>query len=91
LGLLRVVSCDGANNGVFLSDNAVSGTLCISLGLSGFVLRLAGGVLLLSRLLPRSGAGEVADTLDDVAFGRVELTRGLAARQGRNYLKTGQS
>jgi hypothetical protein len=79
LGLLRLVSCDGANDGVLLSCNAVGGTLYISLGLSGFVLRLPGGVFLLSRLLPGSGTGDVADTLDDVAFGRVELTRGLAA------------
>jgi hypothetical protein len=91
LSLLRLVSCDGANNGILLSCKAVGGTLYISLGLSGFVLRLPGGMLLLSRLLPGSGAGDVSDTLDDVAFGRVELTGGLAVMQRRNYLKTGQS
>ena len=91
MSLLRLVSCDGANHRVLLSCDAVGGTLYISLGLSGFVLRLPGGVFLLSRLLPGSGTGNVADTLDDVAFGRVELTRGLAVTQGGIFLKTGQS
>ena len=85
MSLLRLVSCDGANNGVLLSCNAVGGTLYISLSLSGLVLRLPGGMLLLSGLLPRSGPGDVADTLDDVAFGRVELTGGLAVIQRKLF------
>lgn len=35
-------------------------------------------MFLLARCLPACGSGEVADGLDDVALGRVELTSGLA-------------
>jgi hypothetical protein len=46
--LLRLVSCDRADNGVLLACDAVGDTLSVSLRLSGFVLSLAGGVLLLA-------------------------------------------
>jgi hypothetical protein len=80
---LRAVSSDGTDDGVLLADDTVLGSLSVALSLSSLVLGLAGGVLLLARLLPGSSAGDIADGLDDVALGAVELTRGLAT--GRKF------
>jgi len=79
--LLRAIAGDSTDNGVLLAAYAVCGALGVSLGLSRLVFGFTGGVLFLARLLPRSGTGDVADCLDYVAFGRMELTRGLATRR----------
>lgn len=71
---MRPVASDGADDGILLSANAVDDTLSVAFRLGSFVLALACGVLLFTRLLPGSGAGQVADTFDDVALGGMELT-----------------
>jgi hypothetical protein len=63
-GLLLAVTSDGADDRVDLASNAVGSALDVALGLRGVVLSLAGGVLLLAGLLPRRGAGNVADLQD---------------------------
>jgi len=77
-GLLRGITSDSTDDGVLLASDAVGGALDVALSLSSLVLGLALGVLLLSGALPFSRADDIADGLDDVALGGVELTRGLA-------------
>ncbi len=59
--LLGLVSGDGAKDIVFVTADAVSCALDISLRLSSLVFGFALSVLLLARLLPVCGAGQVAD------------------------------
>ena len=76
--LLLAVASHGADDGVLLAAETVHGALGVALSLGGVVLGLALGVLLLAGLLPRRGAGEVADGLDGRTLHRVELAGGLA-------------
>ena len=78
--LLFAVARDGADDSVLLAADAVRGALDVALGLGGLVLGLALGVLLLARLGPGFGAGQVADGLDGGALEGVELASGLAVQ-----------
>lgn len=78
--LLLAVASDCTNDGVDLAADAVGGALDVLLCLSGVVLCLALGMLVLAGLGPGGGAGEVADGLDDGALQGVELASGLAVR-----------
>jgi len=80
VSFLGPVASDGANDGVLLSANAVSGTLSVTLGLGSLVLGLSSSVLLLARALPAGSAGQVTNALNDVALGRVELSGSLAIK-----------
>lgn len=76
---LRAVTSHSTHYRILLAANAVHGTLGVSLSLSSVVLDLTLGVFLLAGLLPRLGAGEVADRLDGGTLGRVILAGRLAA------------
>jgi len=65
---LRSIAGNSTNDGVLLAGHTIDGALSVSFGLSSVVLCLAGSVLLLSGLLPRSGAGQVSDGLDGGAL-----------------------
>ena len=80
-GFLLAVTSEGAHYCVLLSTNAISSPLDVAFGLGGLVLGLALGVLLLARLGPGVGAGQVADGLDGGALEGVELASGLATRR----------
>jgi hypothetical protein len=71
---LLLVAGHGTYYVVLLSDQAIRTTFRIALGFSGSGLGFACGVLLLAGLLPLGRASQVADGLDDGAFGRVKLT-----------------
>lgn len=51
-GLLLLISSDGAGDRVKLALDAIGSTFDVVLGLGGFDLSLAGGVLLLSTVGP---------------------------------------
>lgn len=71
--MLALIASDGTDNRVLVPPSLVLGTLSVPLGLSSLVLGLALSVLLLSRVLPAGSTGGVADSLDDVSLGGVEL------------------
>lgn len=75
--LLGRVTSDGTDDRVFLSLDAVSGTLDVSLGLGGLDLCLTGSVFLLARLCPRGGTSQVADGLDGSTLDGVVLAGNL--------------
>lgn len=74
--LLLAVACEGANDSILLSRDAVGCAIGKGLSPGGLVLYLALSVLL-ARLGPGTGAGEVTDGLDDNTLERVILTGGL--------------
>ena len=63
--LLLAVAGEGADDGILLPSDAVSCTLSEGLSRGSLVLGLTLGVLLLARLGPGAGVGEVADGLHD--------------------------
>lgn len=71
--MLSLIASDSADDRVLVASDPVGRALCVSFGLSSLVFALTLGVLLLARCLPRLGAGDVADSLDDVSLGRVVL------------------
>ena len=81
--LLLTITSHSTDDRVLFAADAVHSALDVALGLGGLVFGLALGVLLLSGLLPRLGAGEVADRLDGRALHGVVLAGGLAAKMER--------
>jgi hypothetical protein len=59
--LLLTIAGDGADDGIFLASHTVHGTLSVSFSTSSIVFSLAGGVLLLTGLLPVLRTGKIAD------------------------------
>lgn len=76
--MLRLVSSERANDVVFLSDDAIFGSLGIALGFCSLVLGLASGVLLFTRVGPAGGTSEVAYGLDGCSLEGVILAGALA-------------
>jgi len=77
LGLLGGIASDRSSHILGFPSDAIAGSLDVAFGLRSLDLAFASCVLLLAARLPRSRAGQVADTFDDCAFNRVVLTGGL--------------
>jgi len=88
--LLLLVGCDGTNDSILPTAEAVTSALDVTLGLRSFVLSLSGCMFLFARLLQTGGTSYVANRLDDVALGRMELTRDFAAKNNSKLRLVGK-
>ena len=79
-GFLFLVACDSTNDSILPTADAISSAFDVTLGLRSFILSLSGCMFLFARLLQTRGTGYVANRLDDVALGGMELTRNLAVK-----------
>ena len=84
------VTCHRADDGIHLAADTVLGTFGVAFGLSSFVFSLSLGVLLFPGRLPGLPTSHITDGLDDVAFGGMELTGGLAETEPDvSFMKVG--
>ena len=78
--MLLFVGCDSTNDSILPTADAVTSAFDVTLGLRSFVFSLSGCMFLFARLLQTSGTGDVANRLDNVALGGMELTRDFAVK-----------
>jgi len=80
--LLLLVALDGAGDRIQFTPNTVHGSIDVAFGLGGLDLGFTSIVLLLARLGPGFGTGQVSSGLDDGTLDRMELSSALARSGG---------